>query len=221
MATVPDASALVVGVTPGQRVPSAQPEAVVPQEVRRPPRPTKKTAPTRILQPGDLIRGDCGEGNPPNRRFCSRCGASLLTAEKAHIPWWKRIFRRKPKTLEAGERPWKDGKVSGKQKRKRSGMAKIITPLRRIIAALALIGSLAYGMYSPFRNWVNGKVTTVKDKVNTIIHPQFDPVNPIPGALSISAGFCSIRAPMGWRFSARPARPTRCRGPSAWNCSTG
>jgi hypothetical protein len=60
----------------------------------------------------------------------------------------------------------------------------VLVPLRRIIAALALVASLAYGVYTPFRNWVNDKYTTAKDKVNTIIHPQFDPVGAAPGTTS-------------------------------------
>jgi hypothetical protein len=170
---------------PGATTAPGSPGAVAPQTPQAPQRKVvvQKTKPTRALQPGDLVCGECGEGNPPSRKFCSRCGNSLLNAVVAKVPWWKRIFRRKPKTLEAGERPWKGGK-SGKQKKKRSGFAKVLVPLRRIIAALALVGSLAYGMYSPFRNWVNGKYNTAKDKVNTIIHPQFDEVHAAPGTTS-------------------------------------
>ena len=174
MATVPDASALVVGVTPGQRVPSAQPEAVVPQEVRRPPRPTKKTAPTRILQPGDLICGDCGEGNPPNRRFCSRCGASLLTAEKAHIPWWKRIFRRRPKQAQSAA----EALAGTARKRKRSPLAKVLPLVRRVVAVALLVGGLLYASVGPFRGYVNARVDTVKTAVMRRVHPQYTPVHP-------------------------------------------
>jgi hypothetical protein len=169
---------------PGVTTPGS-PGAVAPQTPQAPQRKVvvQKTKPTRALQPGDLVCGECGEGNPPSRKFCSRCGNSLLNAVVAKVPWWKRIFRRKPQTLEAGERPWKGGK-SGKQKKKRSGFAKVFVPLRRIVTALALVASLAYGMYSPFRNWVNGKYNTAKDKVNTIIHPQFDEVHAAPGTTS-------------------------------------
>jgi zinc-ribbon domain len=163
-------------VTPGQRQPSSsQPEAVMPQEVRRPPRPTKKTAPTRVLQPGDLICGDCGEGNPPNRRFCSRCGASLVTAEKVHIPWWKRIFRRRPKQAAAGGAAAAAGTA---RKRRRNALAKILPLARRVIAVVLLVGGVVYASWSPFRTWVNTEVMDGKSRVMSVIHPQYTPVHP-------------------------------------------
>jgi hypothetical protein len=176
-ATVPDASALLVGVTPGQRAPSGQPEAVVPQEVRRPPRPAKKTAPSRVLHPGDLICGDCGEGNPPNRRFCSRCGASLVAAEKAHIPWWKRIFRRRPKQAATGMGA--AGAVAGTAgKRKRSPLAKALPMVRRVVAIGLIVGGLVYASVAPFRGWVNERVVDGKTRAMSVIHPQYTPVHP-------------------------------------------
>jgi hypothetical protein len=182
----PDGVVAAAPAPPGVSTTAVGPTAVAPQTPQAPQRKVvvQRTKPTRALQPGDLVCGECGEGNPASRKFCSRCGNSLVNAVVAKVPWWKRIFRRKPKTLEAGERPWQGGKAGGKQKKKRSGFAKVIRPLRGIIAALALVGSLAYGMYSPFRNWVNGKYNTAKDKANSIIHPQFDPVLAAPGTTS-------------------------------------
>jgi hypothetical protein len=168
----------VVGVTPAQRAPSGQPEAVVPQEIRRPPRPAKKTAPSRVLQPGDLICGDCGEGNPPNRRFCSRCGASLVAAEKVHIPWWRRIFRRRPKT--AADGAGGPGGVAGVAgKRKRSALAKALPLVRRVIGIALIVGGLVYATWAPFRGWTNDRVGEGKAKVMSIIHPQYTPVHPL------------------------------------------
>lgn len=58
-------------------------------------------------QPGDLICGQCGTGNSPNRKFCRQCAHSLLDAPKvAPLPWWQRLFgagARKP--AQAGSRP--------------------------------------------------------------------------------------------------------------------
>jgi hypothetical protein len=166
----------VVGVTPGQRVGSSQPEAVTPQELKRPPRPVKKAAPTRVLQPGDLICGECGEGNPANRRFCSRCGHSLVDAEKVHIPWWKRIFRCRPKPTVTGGAAGAAAAAAGK--RKRSPLAKLLPMIRRVVAIALIVGGLVYASVPPFRDWVNVRVVDAKSRAMSIIHPQYTPVHP-------------------------------------------
>jgi len=48
--------------------------------------------PSRKLRPGDKICGDCGEGNNANRRFCSRCGASLDEAAVVRTKWWRKLL---------------------------------------------------------------------------------------------------------------------------------
>jgi hypothetical protein len=64
-------------------------------------------APTRVINPGDLICGQCGEGNDPARKFCRRCGASLVKAEVFTAPWYRQLWLRLTtrKTRQAGERP--------------------------------------------------------------------------------------------------------------------
>jgi hypothetical protein len=166
-----------------------QPEAVQPQAVqpqapqRRKPPKVQAGKPSRTPQKGDLICGECGEANPPGRKFCSRCGASLAAAVVVKIPWYKRIFRRKPKQAMAGERPWtaKDG---AKKKPKRSGLGKIVAPLRKYLSILLVALGLLYGIYAPFRHWVNDKYNTAKDKVVAFIHPQYDLVTVGPGTTS-------------------------------------
>src|SRR6185503_18170276 len=108
--------ATVTPVTAGQ-----QPTAVTPMKPTAPaqrPKPVKQP-PTRKILPGDLICGECGEGNPPARNFCSRCGSSLKAAAVAKRHWWQKLIpHRKRKAMEAGARPWKT--ADGKQKRQRS-----------------------------------------------------------------------------------------------------
>ncbi len=139
--------------------------------------------PTRTPQKGDLICGECGEANAPGRKFCSRCGTSLATAVVVKIPWYKRIFRRKPKSAMAGERPW-DAKSGGKKKPKRKGAGRFVGPVRRIGGIVLLILGILYGIYGPFRNWVNDQYNTGKDKVMSVIHPEFDQVTVGPGTIS-------------------------------------
>jgi hypothetical protein len=42
-----------------------------------------KVTPSRTALPGDVACEECGEANPPDRRFCLRCGASLESAVPA------------------------------------------------------------------------------------------------------------------------------------------
>jgi hypothetical protein len=70
----------------------------------------------RVAQPGDRICSNCGEPNDATRKFCRRCGNSLveagIVAEKP-VPWYRRIFRRKPRQptqVAAGDRPGRAGR---------------------------------------------------------------------------------------------------------------
>ncbi len=150
---------------------------MIPQEVRAPRRTVQRAAPTRELQPGDLICGQCGEGNPPSRRFCSRCGNSLVTAEKVHIPWWKRIFRRRRRAA-AGAAGAANGVAGAAARPKRSLLARIMPKLRKVIGIALIVGGLLYATVSPVRTYVNDKVVAGKAKVESIIHPQYTPVHP-------------------------------------------
>ncbi|MEP7046516.1 MAG: zinc-ribbon domain-containing protein [Ilumatobacteraceae bacterium] len=178
------AAALVAPVAPAGQPAPVQPQAIQPQAAqRRKPPKVQPGKPTRTPQKGDLICGECGEANPPGRKFCSRCGTSLAAAVVVRIRWWKRIFHRKPKSAMAGERPWTAG-AGGKKKPKRKGIARFIGPVRRFGGIALLVLGLVYGVYSPFRNWVNDRYTGGKDKVMSIIHPQFDQVTVGPGTTS-------------------------------------
>jgi hypothetical protein len=152
--------------------------------VRAPRKAVNKSAPTRTLQTGDLICGDCGEGNPPSRRFCSRCGASLMTAEKVHIPWWRRIFRRRraAKRVSAAEA------VAGARRPKRSLLARAMPLIRRVVAIVLLVGGIAYATFAPLRGWVNDRVVDAKSRATSIVHPQYTPVHPfqVTGQSSLS-----------------------------------
>lgn len=176
----PPASAATVTEQPGP----AQPQAIQPQAAqRRKPPKVQPSKPTRTPQKGDLICGECGEANSPGRKFCSRCGASLAEAAVVKIHWWKRIFRRRPKSAMAGERPW-TAKEGGKKKPKRRGLGKILAPLRRIVPIVLVVLGLVYGVYSPFRNWVNDRYNGAKDKVMSVVHPEFELVSAGPGTTS-------------------------------------
>ncbi len=103
----------------------AGPGPVAPVKASRPAarkRPVRQP-PSRKIEPGDRICGACGEGNPPARNFCSRCGTTLAAAEVVKRRWWQRLVpRRRRRSSEAGARPWQS--KDGRQKRRRRGRAK-------------------------------------------------------------------------------------------------
>jgi hypothetical protein len=166
------------GVEAGREPVAGAPEAVPPGAVKPAvpqarPKPTP-APPTRELQTGDLICGECGEGNVPTRKFCRRCGTSLVDAEAVAappVPWWKRPFVRKPKKeFTAGERPMRRGGTEPGTKAK-GGRAKKVLAAAGAVAAVGLVLAVA----GPWRSSVNHKVGDVKRTVA----PNFDPVHPV------------------------------------------
>lgn len=123
----------------------------------------------RAAQPGDLICGQCGEANPPSRKFCARCGAALVEAEVVAEKWWRRLLpKRKP--LEAGTRP----------KRHRPGAARRgVGKALRWTFLIALLGAIgAYGLVPSFRSLVNTQATSLATDVKGIFVTELTPVRP-------------------------------------------
>ena len=82
---------------PSQLPQAVQPQAVQPQSVipaaeraRQAPKHEAPAGPR--YKPGDLICGQCGASNSPERHFCQRCGANLATAVVVKAPWWRKLF---------------------------------------------------------------------------------------------------------------------------------
>jgi hypothetical protein len=150
MASVPAQPKAVepAAVQPVAVQPAAARPRVIPKAVAAPP--------SKRLNPGDLICGQCGEGNEPVRKFCSRCGQSLATATVASTPWYRKIFpRRKAKVLAAGERP------GGKSARRGFSFGGLVRIIGLIVVAVILLGGLAYGAFPSFRTTVNNQVSSV------------------------------------------------------------
>lgn len=115
-------SGLLVGVEGRATTPAAdEPGEVIPQRTPTRVAAVTKTKPTRRLKPGDLICGQCGEGNPPTRKFCSRCGEELTSAEVVKTRWYRKVFRRRPRVMEAGARPGQPGSKVPLSQRARGG----------------------------------------------------------------------------------------------------
>lgn len=175
----PDPTADVAAPLAGAR----KPEAVKPQR-QRVKRVTAETAPQEVLNPGDLICGSCGVGNDPDRKFCRRCGSSLVAAAVAQKPaWYKRIFRRRPKAKpEAGTRPAKGSSGPGVVNRGKYAILRgrsVMGKIGRVAALLALLG-VAGLSFGPWRDAVGDQI----DKVKRIISPEYEPVRPASATAS-------------------------------------
>ncbi|HET9847363.1 MAG TPA: zinc ribbon domain-containing protein [Candidatus Dormibacteraeota bacterium] len=150
---------------------SRRPTSVAPAISRPRPAPRVLEPPTR-RHPGDLICGQCGEGNDPVRHFCRRCGNSLDEAIAVQLPWYRRFFNRVfgVRTREAGWRP------------RRVGAPNVVGFMGRIvrlaIAAIIVVGLLAFLFVPQFHNLVVDRVTRTVTSARILVHPNYDPVYP-------------------------------------------
>ncbi|HEX6353563.1 zinc ribbon domain-containing protein [Actinophytocola sp.] len=155
---------------------SSQPDAVVPQEARTKPPQVRRQPPSKKLQPGDLVCGECGEGNSVTRKFCSRCGTSLAEAEVVKTPWWRKLLpRRGAKVRKSGDRP--KGRGRGGKTKLGLIVSNTFKVARRVVALLLVLGGVAYGMFTPFRGWVNERAAEAKGTFERTFFPQYAPVS--------------------------------------------
>ncbi|MGV9977136.1 NADase-type glycan-binding domain-containing protein [Micromonospora wenchangensis] len=161
---------------------TVEPDEVSPQAVRPRVATVGAKASTRRRQPGDLICGECGEGNAPTRRFCSRCGDSLRTAQVVRRRWWQRLLpRRGPRVTAAGTRP---GAPGGGRPGGVGGVLHAIYQRSNAVAAVLLFAvGVAYLIYPPLRERINGAVsgpvTEARDWADRKINPRFVAVRPV------------------------------------------
>ncbi len=146
---------------------------VAPQERPRAKRSVQMSAPSRKLQAGDLVCGDCGEANLPTRNFCSRCGCSLADAVAVRPPWWRRILpKRKPRQAIAA-----DAVASAAERPVRRQHKRRIFPIvRRTLAVLLLIAGLVYAAVPAVRSWVNPRAIAARDWAVHLVVPKMVPV---------------------------------------------
>jgi hypothetical protein len=147
-----------------------EPPELPPQPVAQRTRAIVRTAPSRRLELGDLVCAYCGEGNLPNRSFCSRCGEELEHAGVVRPVWWRRIFRRRRKPMPAGTRPGAKGTSRHRKWIAYSAFRKV----RYILATLLILLAVVYAFYPPFQ-------ATVRDNFLVLFHevePSLQPVHP-------------------------------------------
>jgi hypothetical protein len=173
---------------------------MLPQGIRIKAIPVVKTAPSHRLRPGDLICGACGEGNPPTRKFCSRCGHSLIEAVQVKASWWRRFLRwlarwllprRGPKVVKIGTVNYGQGQKEGATAAQlakppfsfKQAFRKFMRVARIIMTTVLLVGGVLYGAYPPFRHTVNNAVTSAKSRINNDIGANLAPIH----AVNVSA----------------------------------
>ncbi|WP_344233137.1 zinc ribbon domain-containing protein [Kribbella hippodromi] len=150
-------------------VPEVNPQVVQPRRVPvgRPPAAGK-------VRPGDLICGECGTGNPPARKFCSRCGESLAAAQVVKVRWWRRLrLRRGPRTMAAGSRPARPGDRPAKR-----AVTSTVRRLRAAVSILLVTFALLSAFYPPLRTYVTGQAHNVEQKIRGAADSALAPIRP-------------------------------------------
>lgn len=130
--------------------------------------------------------GTCAEPNDPGRRFCRRCGASLVEAvvvATKPLPWWRRIFRRKrkpPKAFAAGERggSMKAGARSGVR-----SIMRLRSLLQIGLGLVVAVGIFGYVGVPSFHKYIDeaigGGIPGAIDNIRKIVSPTLEPVRPV------------------------------------------
>ncbi len=173
-----------VPVQPGATQPGAmQPEAVKPTAVKARPAPRAKAAPGRVVNPGDLVCGQCGEGNDPGRKFCRRCGASLQRASVFALPWYQRWWRRLTtrKTRAAGDRPRNRRRAIGG-----SGPGWLTSGFLKVLGVAIVLGVLLTIM-GPWRDNLRHDVSHDYHRIFNDVHPKYNPVHPFAATATSAA----------------------------------
>jgi ribosomal protein L40E len=154
--------------TPEARLPQAATPTTAHPPVRKEPRPAER------YSPGDVICGQCGAGNVPTRRFCRRCGASLIDAPLARIPWWRRVLPDRSPSR-AGSRP---GSVRRKVDGSRLAAAARLfakTLIAVILVSVALVLVVSPGVRKMI---VDRATSTVRSVERSYLVGEYVPVRP-------------------------------------------
>jgi hypothetical protein len=187
----PDAVAATVAARqptdtqPASRAPTAQ---VAPR-----PKPAATTD-RRVPQPGDRICSNCGEANDPTRKFCRRCGTTLVAAQvvaPTRLPWYRRLFHRepkRPKPMQAGDR------VGSMQAGAKAGwrgfmnLRSFVVGALAIVVALGIFGYVAVPGTSKFvSEATSGGLPGIVNRIGNFFNPPQVPVRPIQGQLTASS----------------------------------
>lgn len=154
-----------------------------PGAVKARPAAKAKAPQQKVINPGDLICGQCGEGNDPVRKFCRRCGASLQQAVAFVPPWYKRAWLRlrKRKVRAAGDRPRQRRRAFGG-----AGGGWISSWVTKIVA-LAVIALVVLTFVGPVHKTIRHRFSVWYHDVKNAIHTTYNPVHPVGATATSSA----------------------------------
>jgi hypothetical protein len=178
---------------PPARATPRTPEAQRPQPTL--PRPKiAKQAPSRKINPGDLVCGACGEGNDAQRNYCRRCGSTLAEATVARTRWFRRRPKQAKKSVAAGDRPGRPGRsTSGRNAARGARLARgkfmsRVADLKRVLALLAIVG-IGVGLAVPnLRSWAFDNASDGFNKVKRIVSPEYTTIAVDPARITSSGG---------------------------------
>lgn len=168
----------------------AQPGPVRPDQRRTRRAPPRRVRQKRRLRPGDLICGQCGEGNDPSRHYCRRCGAGLAEAETVRpglLDRLKGLVRRRRRPPPAGTRPGRGGGGGGAVARGRAGRRRVLRTwftVMKVLAIAAVALAVVGVTVSPLRQQVAGRLGDAVDWVRRAVVPRFEPVSALTATAS-------------------------------------
>jgi hypothetical protein len=189
----PDVVAGAAGAAAARPPTDAQPAARLPTDQVAPRPKPAATADRRVPQPGDRICANCGEANDTSRKFCRRCGTSLVTATVVApepLPWYRRIFRRapkQPKPMQAGDRV---SSMSAGASAGWRGLMRGRTLIAGILAVLIGLGLIGYvgvpGVSKYVSEFTSGGVPGIVNRIGAFFNPPQVLIRPVKDQLTAS-----------------------------------
>jgi hypothetical protein len=197
-------------VPAAQQPVAMQPAAARPRPAHRPvgaPSPPSARA-------DDLVCAQCGERSARDRRFCRRCGASLLTVGAAppppRPPWWRRILGR------LRRHPSDD--AEGTRSRRPSVLRRLADFWRRKPGLLALAALVLFviGLNPTWRSQIAGAPMRLAGEVRRTVAPAWNLVDATAQASAEVPGHQAKLAVDGWKgtYWAAPAGTSEATWPT-------
>ncbi len=157
-----------------------RPVAQAPSNVKAPPRPDPKAKPQeRVVNVGDLICDQCGEGNDPARKFCRKCGNSLAkSVPVAKLPWWKTLFGGGKKSKVSKDAKGRNTRAAANEAKYKT--QRLMAKVRFVFIGIAMLSLIGINVKMPnLRKEVVGKVKDGFASLQGSVNPKFKTVNAV------------------------------------------
>ena len=131
------------------------------------------------------------------RKFCRRCGQSLVEAEVFARPWWKKLLStRGPKAVPIDA---KGQYGSSKRFDVKHALRKSYRVGRLVLVAAFICTVIAYAVFPQLRTALNGRVNAGKSRVEALAHPTYVLLHPVSVVANIQvAGYSGPLAVDGY-----------------------